>query len=250
MKQKASLFVVFLACVLFLTACSCGGKQISGIQVKSKPTKLSYTVGETLDLSGGTLLVTYSDKSKKEVKMTKDMVDLSKIDMSKAGKKTVTVTYVEGKVTKSVTFDIQVAEKTQEETPAVTMEIRLPEGEIKAGQEITFKVYAKAEKELGKAILFQFTLKKGDLAVAEQGFSYLVGTSWVEFLTDTNGKVLFKQPSKMTVTSARIVSGKETEFKVKFAAAGEYRLTVSLVEDVATDGYPEIKSVSKTVSVK
>lgn len=80
-------------------------KTLSSITVTTQPTKKTYTVGDTLDLTGLVVTATYSDETTEAVTVTTAM--LSDYDMSKAGTYTVKVTY-EGQYT---TFEIKVNAK-------------------------------------------------------------------------------------------------------------------------------------------
>ena len=75
---------------------------VSSIAIKSAPTKTTYNVGDSLDLTGAQITVTKSDSSTEDKNITSDMV--SGFDSSTAGTKTVTVTYEE----KTATFDVTV----------------------------------------------------------------------------------------------------------------------------------------------
>jgi hypothetical protein len=81
------------------------GKEVSSISLKSAPSKTSYFVDDTLDVTGGVISVAYSNGSTEDVTLTKDMC--TGADFSTAGKKTITVTY-DGKTT---SFDVNVSEK-------------------------------------------------------------------------------------------------------------------------------------------
>ncbi len=72
---------------------------LSGIEITSKPTKLTYTEGEEIDLTGLKVKANYSDNSFEEI----DTYTVSECDMS-VGKHTITVTY-EGY---TATFEITV----------------------------------------------------------------------------------------------------------------------------------------------
>ena len=71
-------------------------KTVSSIAMLNNPTKTTYTVGESLNVSGGQITVTYSDTSTRTVNITDSMC--SGFDSSEAGTSTVTVTY-SGKTT-------------------------------------------------------------------------------------------------------------------------------------------------------
>ncbi len=75
---------------------------VTKIAVKTNPTKVEYTVGDELDVTGGQIEVTYASGEKKTVDMTKEMI--TGFDSSEAGEITLTVTY-EGF---SAQFDVEI----------------------------------------------------------------------------------------------------------------------------------------------
>lgn len=81
-------------------------KQITGIELKTKPTKVEYTQNyDLLDVTGGKIEVSFNDTSKQEIDLTQEMV--TGFDNSKLGTQKLTITY-EGKTT---TYDVTVVEK-------------------------------------------------------------------------------------------------------------------------------------------
>ena len=70
------------------------------------PAKVSYYVDEEIDITGMKVTATYSDKK------TKDVTTSAKVscDLSKAGEAAATVSYTEGGITKSATFNVVVKE--------------------------------------------------------------------------------------------------------------------------------------------
>ena len=80
------------------------GATVSSISMKTQPTKTTYDIGETLDVTGALITAAYSDGSSVDVSVTADMC--SGFDSSTAGEKTVTVTYE----SKTTTFTVTVSE--------------------------------------------------------------------------------------------------------------------------------------------
>ncbi len=81
-------------------------KELSSIEVSKNPDKINYFTGSNdIDVTGGKVKLVYSNGTSEEIDMTSDMC--SKVDLSTAGTKTVTVTY-QGKTT---TFEVVVADK-------------------------------------------------------------------------------------------------------------------------------------------
>ena len=69
---------------------------VSAISMYSLPTKTTYTVGDTFDITGAQLKVTYMDGRTEYIDVTAEMI--SAVDMTTAGVKTVTVAF-DGKTT-------------------------------------------------------------------------------------------------------------------------------------------------------
>lgn len=81
---------------------------LDSIAVTTQPTKTSYTVGDTLDLSGMVVTASYSDGSTAPVtQYTTAPAGGSTLDT--AGTITVTVSYTKDDVTQTTTFDVQVS---------------------------------------------------------------------------------------------------------------------------------------------
>lgn len=81
-------------------------KSLSGIAVKDLPAKLAYREWkDTLNVSGGTLVLSYNNGTSELIDMTTEMV--SGFDNTKAGTQTLTVTY--GGFT--ATFDVEITAK-------------------------------------------------------------------------------------------------------------------------------------------
>lgn len=68
-------------------------KMISFIAISAFPAKTAYTVGDSLDLTGGKLVISYSDDICETIDLTSEMV--SGYDMNKLGYQILTVTYKE-----------------------------------------------------------------------------------------------------------------------------------------------------------
>lgn len=68
-------------------------RTVSSLSVQTEPTKLNYTRGEVLNLSGGVLLVTYSDGNITTVDMTDSAVTASGYDPEKDGAQKITLSY-------------------------------------------------------------------------------------------------------------------------------------------------------------
>ena len=88
---------------------------ITGIEVKSAPSKLTYIKGENLDVSGGEITLTYQNRTTKNIMMIEDMV--TGYDKTKVGEQTLTVTYSG----KTATFKVTVIELHEE------LEVTIPE---------------------------------------------------------------------------------------------------------------------------
>lgn len=77
-------------------------REIAGIAMTTAPAKIEYTAGESLDITGGKVTVTYDDNTTETVDLSQATV--TGFDPDKVGTQTLTVTY-NGKTT---TFDVTV----------------------------------------------------------------------------------------------------------------------------------------------
>lgn len=116
-------------------------KSITSLKIKTKPSKLTYTVGDSLNTSGLKLTATYSDKSTKEITsgFTCDVKSFSK-----AGTQKVTVSYGG----KSATFDVTV--KVNFSITSQPKNVT-----VKQGKTATFSV-----KTSGSGLSYQWYYKK------------------------------------------------------------------------------------------
>ncbi|MEE0980140.1 MAG: bacterial Ig-like domain-containing protein [Acutalibacteraceae bacterium] len=95
-------------------------KELEGIILTSKPSKITYTVGDTLSTSGMVVQATYSDGSKKNV----TGYTCSPTKLSTEGSQKVTVSYTDGSITKTALFLVTVNKKA--ESPANPIEKPTP----------------------------------------------------------------------------------------------------------------------------
>ncbi len=87
-------------------------KELEGIILTSKPSKTTYTVGDTLSTSGMVVQATYSDGSKKNV----TGYTCSPTKLLKEGSQKVTVSYTDGSITKTALFLVAVNKKAANPT--------------------------------------------------------------------------------------------------------------------------------------
>ena len=67
--------------------------QITGISIKTNPSKTSYIKGENLELTGGIITTTYEDGTTSNVNMTASNVGVSGYNANQTGKQTITISY-------------------------------------------------------------------------------------------------------------------------------------------------------------
>ena len=118
LKKLHALSLLGLSFSLLVTGCSFADEQennepavvvsLSGISISKLPNKLSYLIGEQLDLTGIVVSASYSDGSSKDV----SSLVTGSADLSSAGAKTVTVTFSENGVSSSTSFAITVVNPT------------------------------------------------------------------------------------------------------------------------------------------
>ena len=99
-------------------------KTITAISIKTKPAKTEYIQNkEQLDLTGGSIEVTYSDGSKTEISMLSNDVTISGFDNKALGKNTITITYKE----KTAQFDIEIKEEKKDDDNKENVEVKKPQ---------------------------------------------------------------------------------------------------------------------------
>ncbi len=67
--------------------------KITGISIKTNPSKTSYIKGENLELTGGIITATYEDGTTSNVNMTASNVGVSGYNANQTGKQTITISY-------------------------------------------------------------------------------------------------------------------------------------------------------------
>lgn len=106
--MKKTVIALFLAicigCAALFGACG-SSKEVKSIEVTKLP-KTEYSVGETLDLSGGEITATYTDGSTTVIQLTDPAVTIARPNMGTTGSKTVSVTYKSASATFKVTVSL------------------------------------------------------------------------------------------------------------------------------------------------
>ena len=116
MKKKI-IFLTILALIFttLFTSCLSGDKEVTKLTVVDGTFKYTYSVGETVDLSNIKVQADYNDGSSKI--LSYGDLEISKIDTSTVGTKSVSITY--SGVT--LTIDVKVENAVVDEKPAVTL---------------------------------------------------------------------------------------------------------------------------------
>ena len=85
-------------------------KALASIAITTQPNKTEYVVGDTFDPAGMVVTATYSDTTTADV--TASCTNNAPAQFDTVGSQTITVTYTEGKVTKTADVTVTVKEKT------------------------------------------------------------------------------------------------------------------------------------------
>lgn len=85
-------------------------KVLESIEVTTKPTKLNYLLNEEFSTDGLVVKASYNVGSPVEI----TNYSISTPDMTTVGVKTITITYIEGGITKTSSFNIEVTEEIQD----------------------------------------------------------------------------------------------------------------------------------------
>ena len=84
--------------------------KLDEIEIDETP-KTEYCIGDSLDLTKGTITAKYLSKKAKSISLSD--TSINGVDTSKLGKQTATVTYTEEDVTKTTTYDVNVVDKVK-----------------------------------------------------------------------------------------------------------------------------------------
>ncbi|MBO7594469.1 MAG: choice-of-anchor D domain-containing protein [Salinivirgaceae bacterium] len=82
--------------------------KVVSVALTKLPSKVVYTKGESLDVTGGQITITFNNSTTKVIDLQNIMV--SGFDIEAVGKQTLTVTYTDGVNTFTATFDIEIEE--------------------------------------------------------------------------------------------------------------------------------------------
>lgn len=145
-------------------------KTLSSISVTA-PTKTAYTVGDKLDTTGMKVTAKYSDNS------TADVTASAKVtaDLSKAGTVTATVSYTEGGVTKTATFNITVTDAALSSIAVTSspskLEYFIGETLDTAGMKITATYSNKATKDVTAAVKTSYDFSEAGAATVSVSYT-------------------------------------------------------------------------------
>lgn len=109
MKPKKNIarlmgFLPMMTCVAVMQ--SCGSQSAESIAITKLPDKIEYKIDQEISLAGGELTATYKGKSEGKVVSLEDpAVEVSAVKTSKAGKKSVAVTYDGCRTRFNITID-------------------------------------------------------------------------------------------------------------------------------------------------
>lgn len=161
---------------------------LTKIEIKTKPKKLEYTQNkEDLDLTGGIITATYSDKTTEDIQMTNTNVKATGYDKTKTGKQTITITYKE----KTASFEITVKE-VEKRKPTLS-NFKNSKANI---TKVSSYIYIKKDKEqYSKMTINLDGIEKGDNVSSREFYYYLSGnkgetniksTNWTKFDMNAN----------------------------------------------------------------
>ena len=107
LKFTKILLSAMIMCIPFVLI-ACGGKdaKFESMAVKAGTIQQTYVEGSTINYNNLVVVVTYSDKSTKEIKSSG--LEYTTIDTSIVGVQTMTITYNDGKVEHSIEYDIEI----------------------------------------------------------------------------------------------------------------------------------------------
>ena len=107
--------------------------KITGISIKTNPSKTSYIKGENLELTGGIITATYEDGTTSNVNMTASNVGVSGYNANQTGKQTITISYSNHTATFDVTVHNEITGISIKANPSKTSYIKGENLELTGG---------------------------------------------------------------------------------------------------------------------
>lgn len=174
---------------------------MTGLTIKSNPTKTEYALGETLDMTGAVVTVSYDDNSTEDITVTSD--DVTGFNGDLAGDKAVVFAYTFGGVTMSVTFDMAVV------LPANTYKVLYIGSDLIVNNNAA-TYFADMYKELTTYDVYSQAITTGSLTFADlqdpdddHGFrEYLTSIKW--------DAVILQITRRITATGTDVAAAEKT----------------------------------------
>ena len=189
---------------------------LTGIEVKTMPTKTTYYVGESFNQNGLTLTATYSNGSTKTITSG---FTCTGFNGSAIGKQSITVSYTEGSVTKKKTFTVTVISAKE---PAFS----LSSAECSAGQTVSLPVTVSNNPGICTAKLsINYDKSLLELVSATNGSVLTNGFTAGGDVTKVPYSVVWNSGTSASNTNGTMVTFK---FKVKSGVAAGTKATVTL----------------------
>ena len=212
---------------------------VTGITLKTKPSKTEYKYQEPLDITGGKITVSKGSGTQ-DIEITEGMV--SGYDKTTLGKQTITITYGGQTVTYEVTVKDYVTEITV--TPSViTGEYNDELSKLINDNNITYAVtYAKAGTKTPVVLAESMVTGYSKTSVAEQNLTVTYTDNDVD--SATNGQI-FTAPLKVTLNNATIsISMKQQPSKTEYGYGDTIDLSGGKITVTKENGDTEEKALT------
>ena len=212
---------------------------VTGITLKTKPSKTEYKYQEPLDITGGKITVSKGSGTQ-DIEITEGMV--SGYDKTTLGKQTITITYGGQTVTYEVTVKDYVTGITV--TPSViTGEYNDELSKLINDNNITYAVtYAKAGTKTPVVLAESMVTGYSKTSVAEQNLTVTYTDNDVD--SATNGQI-FTAPLKVTLNNATIsISMKQQPSKTEYGYGDTIDLSGGKITVTKENGDTEEKALT------
>ena len=225
--------------------------EVTGISVKTTPSKTSYVVEEELDLTGGVITVSYEDGTTTEVNMTSDEVTATGYNSNQLGNQTITVSYEGHTATFNVTVRNEVREIGIASAPTKTTYIRGEELELAGGViSVTYVDGSTENVDMTSEEVEVTGYNSTQLGTQTITVSYEEHTAQfeVEVRNEVTGIALKNTPSKTTYVRGEELdlTGGVITISYEDGTTTEIDMTSELVE---TTGYNSSSLGSQTITV-
>ena len=223
---------------------------ITGIEIKNKPTKITYKKGEDIELAGGMITVIYENGDTEEVKMDNPHVSITGYSKNEAKEQTITVTYGGKTATFKVTVKNDVTGIVIKNKPTKTSYLKGEELDITGGMiTVTYQDTTTSDIPIAKNMITGYdknTLGEQVITVTYEGKTT---TFKVTVKNDVIDVVIVNIPNQIVYEKGKDLDLTGGKVRVVYENGDTQELDMKS-SDISVTGYDANKLGEQTITVK